>query len=94
MKKLFVVIVAMLLISSFILIKQYHSRTNKDGLFQQNLEVLSDGEETLNFECNPYSPVIYCERLCLSCKRLWRTPGKDGMFIRSLDLCVCGANLN
>lgn len=94
MKKLLVVIVTMLLISSSLLIKQYHSGTNKDWLFQQNLEALSDGEESLTFECSPYSPVIYCERLCLTCKRRWRTPGKDGKFVRSLDRCVCGADLN
>lgn len=76
--------------SCFLLVQK-----NKYYSFDENIEALASIESsTLRFECNPNSPIIYCEKMCVNCMRLWRTQGKSGQFIRSLDNCVCGSSIN
>lgn len=70
-------------------------RNNNSDFFDANLEALADYEDpSPRFLCDPDAPVIYCERICLRCFRIWRTDGQSGRFVHSADNCVCGAGLN
>lgn len=93
MKKILISIGVILLIAVSVSLT-IKSRTN-NSLFDANVEALASMEEpSLNFICDPGAPVIYCERICLHCFRNWITDGQSGRFVRSIDNCVCGANLN
>ena len=92
-KKLFYVCAVLALISLLVGATVFFNK--QDELFYKNLEALAIAEDpSLTFECDPGSPVVYCERICLHCFRTWRTDGKSGRFVRSLDYCICGSDLN
>lgn len=66
----------------------------KEDLFSANLEALADGEgATLKLSCERISPIVYCEKMCFHCLKIWREPGEYGKVIGVTGHCVCGAEL-
>lgn len=89
MKHLIVAVSLLFLLSTTIILSKNNSNSGEISFFSDNIEALSNVENSRQIVCDNFSLTMICQKTCV-CGATWQTSQGYGHATKISGTCVCG----